>query len=380
MTAAAPRVLHIVENLNTGAVENWLVRMLVHAAAKGVRLDWTFYCTLAEPGRLDEAARAAGARIINSPVPMGQKTAFVRALRKTLRQERYDVVHCHHDLVSALYLAAAAGLPIRRRLIHIHNADEIVLTPNPLKQLLLREPLRRIGLALADRIVGISHHTLDTFLAGRKRRAGRDLVHYYGIDPAAFSSLAVDPVQFRKTIDLPSDALILLFGGRIVPEKNPVFTVEILAELIKREPRAFAVFAGAGSLEGAVMDRARALGVEDRIRMIGWRTDLPAVMTACDWFVLPRPEEPKEGFGIAVVEAQLAGLAMLLSRGVPDDPLLPSARYRLLGLAEGPQAWANAAMELKAERPAPREKVLADLAASPMDMDKALDGLRALHD
>ena len=375
----APHVLHIVENLGRGAVENWLVRMLRHARAAGQKPDWTFYCALGEPGALDEEARSLGARIIHSPVAISRKIAFARALRDEIRKGRYDVVHAHHDLVSGLYMLAAAGLPVGLRLIHTHNADEIVLTPSPLKQALLREPLRRTGLALADRILSNSNHTLDTYLGGRPRRAGRDVVHYYGVDPAPFRGIPVDRLAFRRALGLADDALILLFGGRLVPEKNPVFAVDVLAALRAREPRAVLVYAGAGSEEAAIVPRAAALGVADAVRLLGWRADLPAVMAHSDWFILPRPEQPMEGFGLAVVEAQLAGLRMLLSRGIPDDPLLPTAAYRRLGLAESPQAWADAAIALMAQ-PAPcAQDALTALARSPFDMDTALARLTAQH-
>src|SRR6267142_2848790 len=94
------RVLHIIEDLNRGAVENWLLRMLRHARARGTDLDWTFYCVLQHPGAMDEKARALGARVIHSPVPIGKKLEFVRALRSELRRGEYDVLHCHHDIIS----------------------------------------------------------------------------------------------------------------------------------------------------------------------------------------------------------------------------------------------------------------------------------------
>lgn len=372
-------VLHIVENLDRGAVENWLVRMLRHARARNVDLDWTFYCALSRPGALDDEARSLGAKIVYSPVPMGDKLGFTRALRAEIRRGRYDVLHAHHDLVSGLYLLAAAGLPVRRRLVHAHNADECVLTPNVLKQALLREPLRRVGLALADRILGNSNHVLDTYLGGRPRRPKRDFAHYYGVDSAPFQNIALDRTAFRQALGLPENALILLFGGRLVPEKNPIFALEILAALRRREPRAVLVFAGAGSEEAAIAARAAELGIAGAVRMIGWRTDLPNVMAHSDWFILPRPEQPMEGFGLAVLEAQLAGLRMLLSLGIPDDPLLPTAVSRRLALAAGADAWADAAMDLM-HQPAPsRQAALTALSQSPMDMDRALDDLLALH-
>jgi hypothetical protein len=51
---------------------------------------------------------------------------------------------------------------------------------------------------MADRIVGISNHTIDTFLAGRARRPERDAVHYYGLDPTLFENIATDRAGFRR--------------------------------------------------------------------------------------------------------------------------------------------------------------------------------------
>ena len=86
-----------------------------------------------------------------------------------------------------------------------------------------------------------------------------------------------------------------------------------------------------------------------------------------------------EGFGVAIVEAQLAGLPMLLSRGILDDPLLPTASFRRLALSDGPMLWATAAMELLRDPVPSRAAALAALRASPMDMDQALAGLLRLH-
>ncbi|MGA9307581.1 MAG: glycosyltransferase, partial [Candidatus Sulfotelmatobacter sp.] len=356
-----------------------LIRMLDHARKRKIEVDWTFYFIVEQSGAMDEKARALGARVIHSPVPIVRKASFVRALRMELRRREYDVLHCHHDIVSAVYLLAASGMRIRRRIVHVHNADEALPTSSRLKQRLYREPMRRVCLFVADRIVGISHHTLDTFLAGRARCPERDSVHYYGVDPTLFENVAADRAGFRRQLDLSQDALILLFGGRLVPEKNPVFVVDVLANLRCVTPRAVAVFAGAGSGEMNVLARARELGVEDSVRLLGWRNDLPEIMSCSDWFILPRPEHPVEGFGLAVVEAQLAGLRMLLSRGIPDDPLLPTANFRRLALSDGPKVWAKAAMELLNGPSPSRADALAALRVSPMDMDVALSLLCSLH-
>jgi glycosyltransferase involved in cell wall biosynthesis len=352
---------------------------LRHARKRNIDVDWTLYCALGQPGEMEREARALGARVIYSPVPLAAKMQFIRALRTELRRGDYNVLHCHHDLVSAVYLVAAAGLPIDRRIVHVHNADETIPTPNYLKQRLYREPMRRICLAMADHIVGISNHTLDTFLAGRSRRSGRDVVHYYGVDPTPFQNNTADRAGFRRQLGLPENALILLFAGRLVPEKNPAFAVDVLSDLQHMRPQAVAVFAGAGSQEQAVVTRARELGIDNSVRLLGWRPDLPEIMGCSDWFILPHPEHPMEGFGLAVIEAQLAGLRLLLSMGIPDDPILPIAVFRRLSLSTGPQEWAKAAIKLLHDPEPSRSEGLEALKQSPMDMDRALDALLEFH-
>jgi glycosyltransferase involved in cell wall biosynthesis len=373
------KVLHIVEHLSRGAVENWLVRMLAYAHALETPVDWTFYCVLGAPGILDDKVRAFGVRIVRSPVPLSCTREFLRALRSELRQGNYDVVHCHHDIMSAVYLLAATGIPVRQKIVHVHNADEALPTPSLFKKRLFREPMRHLCLMTADRIVGISNHTLDAFLSGRPRRPKRDCVHYYGIDPKPFEGVASDRARFRRECNFPDDALILLFAGRIVPEKNPVFVVDVLASLRRMRANTFAVFAGSGSQVENILARAKVLGLEDAIRMLGWRNDLPEVMSCCDWFVLPHPEHPPEGFGLAIVEAQLAGLRLLLSRGVLDDPLLAPASYRRLSLSDTAPEWAKAAIELLGEPVPSRSSALAALGRSPMNMDRALTSLLSLY-
>jgi glycosyltransferase involved in cell wall biosynthesis len=292
---------------------------------------------------------------------------------------RFDVIHVHADLMSAPYLIAArlAGRP--RMIVHVHNADESIPTSNRIKARLFRPLFRGICFALADRIVGISNHTLDTFLSGRQRRPGRDVVHYYGIDSRPYAAADADRLGFRHELGFPESAKILLFAGRMVPEKNPLFALEVLAEMRHIDPEVVGAFAGAGGLEAQLGEQACALNLQRGCRFLGWRTDIADIMRCSDWFILPHPEYPMEGFGIAVVEAQLAGLRLLLSRGIADDPLLRTAVYRRLPLDAGAAAWAGAACELW-NAPAPsKAAALSALRASPMDMDHALGDLLGLY-
>lgn len=204
-------------------------------------------------------------------------------------------------------------------------------------------------------------------------------MHYLGIDPAPLIAAKPDRAAFRRRHGFAEDARIVLFAGRMVPEKNPVFAVDVIAEMRRSDPLVVGMFAGAGSLEAEVRARAAARGVEPFVRLLGWRDDIAEVMAASDWFILPHPENPPEGFGIAVVEAQLAGLRLLLSLGVADDPLLPSVSARRLSLQQSAGEWAAAAWELWSAPAPSRETTLSAFRRSPMAMDFAFCNLVRLH-
>ena len=379
MIEARQKVLHCVERMHTNAIETWLARMFRHLRSQGRDVDWYFHTNIAEPGLLEEVYPECKGRIIRNPHALSSWSEFFGALYRHCRAEKYDAVHVHADVMAAPYVVAACLAGVPRVIVHIHNADEEIPVSGSLKKSVIRSLFRRVSMVLAHRVVGISNHTLDTFLAGRRRRPGKDLVHYYGIDPAPFLSREVDALGFRRGLDLPHDAKILLFAGRMVQEKNPLFAIDVLAQMRKMDASVVGVFVGAGALDGAVCRRANELNLNQAFRHLGWRNDLPDIMLCCDWFILPRPEAPLEGFGIAVVEAQLAGLKLLLSLGIPSDPLLPGAAFRRLPLAVGPGAWADAAMDMIQQPVKSRDAIMSALAKSPMDMHFSSNDLLNLY-
>lgn len=183
------RLLHIVESFDTGAVENWLLRVLSKAAITHPQFHWTFYCALEQPGRLDEKIKRLGGEVIHTPFPLNQKTKFVSHLRKTIKEGDFDILHCHHDFVSAVYLFAALGLPLKQRIVHVHNTDEGLPTPSLMKQLIFKEPMRQTCLRLSDTVVGISNQALSQFTRSNGHRSNKERVVYYGIDTSVFREI-----------------------------------------------------------------------------------------------------------------------------------------------------------------------------------------------
>lgn len=374
------KVLHIIENFNGQATERWLYQMLRHFNEVGEKFDWTFYAILGQPGIMDDAVRALGGKIIYSPSPLRQRWQFLKALRRVIAVGGYDVLHCHHDILSAAYLLASAGMPLKKRVVHVHNTSLGLPTSSPLKNYLLHELMRQGCLHWADNIVGVSGAALDTFLRGGGRKPSRDMVIYCGIDLAPFHRKPPGHTEFLKSLKLPTDSKVLLFVGRMIEYKNPCFVINILAHASKLDSTVCAVFAGAGPLEEAVRKNAEQNSLESRVRVMGWQEDIPALMQSCDMLIWPGLEEPKEGLGLVIVEAQAAGLPVLMSLNVPEDAVVVPELVEVLPLAAGAYAWADKLFAVLKRRRPHRLESLRRLEASSFSISRSATDIVALYD
>jgi len=376
----AVRVLHIVETLNDQAVENWLLRVLRTAVRDYPHIHWTFFCVVGKRGRLDDEARALGAEVIHSPYEIGDKRRFFRSLREVMKRGRYDILHCHHDIMSAVYLAASAGLPFRKRIVHLHNTSLSLPTPSKIKTGLAREPMKQVCLRMADQIVGISKEALESLIGNRAPEPGRHAVVHYAVDTARFAQDSVDRAEFRRSLGFDPTTKILLFVGRLVDYKNPQFVLDILEHLARTNAEVAAVFAGTGNRETELRERAKQRSLENRVRLLGFRDDVPELMLNSDVLLWPSVENPKEGLGLGIVEAQAAGLPILMSRSAPDEAIVVPDLVNVLTLSAGAGNWAKKAAEILNGTPISREQSLAMVESSSFSMNAGVRNLVALYD
>lgn len=315
------RLLHVVENLDKGAVENWLVHTFLESRTHRPDWQWTFYCVLGVQGRHDERVRAAGGEVIYARAPISDKVGFLRHFRSVVKGGQYDVIHMHHDFMNGFYLLALIGLKRPRIILQIHNNDEIIPVGSETLRKYLLPVFRRICLGFADDIVGISKFVLQHFIQDHIGNSPRQHVLYYGISMDRFAQV-VDIDRERSELRIPNKCKLLLYIGRINKEKNPIFVLDVLQGLRQEGVDAYAVFVGEGELAGTLHERTAVLGLGDYVRILGWSDRIVALMKSADVFLFPRLTEPREGLGLVVVESQCAGLPMITTEGIVDDAIV----------------------------------------------------------
>jgi len=239
--------------------------------------------------------------------------------------------------------------------------------------------MRQTCLRFADRILGVSRHTLAAFLKNKAPQSPRDSVLYCGIDTKMFRGDA-DPAAFRRDMGFPASAKILLFAGRMIPLKNPLFVVNMMKTLARLDASIAACFVGTGELEAEVANLVQAMSLDNRIRFLGWRDDLARIMKASNLLLFPNIEDVKEGLGLVVVEAQAAGLPMLLSRGASEEAIIVPELSHILPLADGPDQWSRRALEILGKPIPPREVSLRRVENSPFSMANSSSSLIALYE
>lgn len=374
------RVLHVVEKLDGQAVESWLLRVLRASCEDYPQAHWSFFCVLGSEGRLDDLARSLGGEVIYSQHEIGDKLRFICSLRDVMKRGRYDILHCHHDVMSAAYLLASQGLPFQKRIVHVHNTSLSLPTPNRFKANLAREPMRQMCLRMADQIVGISKEALESMVGNGETDPERHSVIHYGVDTDEFSRGQVDREGFRKGFGFASDAKVLLFVGRVVSYKNPSFVVDILEHLLKIRLDVVAVIAGAGNQAEEILEMARRKTLEGRVRLLGFRDDVPELMANSDVLIWPSLEDPKEGLGLGIVEAQAAGLSILMSRSVPTEAIVVPELVDVLPLSIGVEVWSERVSEIL-DRPRPsREESRAKVESSSFSMAAGVRNIISLYD
>jgi len=104
------------------------------------------------------------------------------------------------------------------------------------------------------------------------------------------------PAADRAAHDTPADAPLLLVPSRLHVNKG----LDVMLRALAREPRAYLWLAGSGPEQARLQELARQLGVQERVRFLGWRADRGALFRAADIVVFPSRHEP---FGTVSLEA-----------------------------------------------------------------------------
>jgi glycosyltransferase involved in cell wall biosynthesis len=367
------RVLHVVGAMNRGGVESWLMSILRSADRS---FDMSFLVNTAEKAAFDDEIRALGAPILRC-LFRGDPLSYAFRLRALLRAEGpFDVVHSHVHFFSGWVLAVARSAGVPRRIAHSHN-DTSRVEGRGVARSLYRLGMQ--GLIRRNATLGLACSGLAAAaLWGERWRSVPNLrILHYGISLVPFQARQ-EPGDARRSAGLPEGVKVLGHLGRFDEQKNHAFLLRTARRVMEARPATWLLLVGDGPLRQSMQETARRLGIADRTVFAGVRGDVPALLNgAMDVFLFPSFHE---GLPLAVLEAQAAGLPILLSDRVSDEVcVVPGLIHRLPIDEEEPWVRTCLAALDGTTRGSDRERALHTLQASDFNIASSIPFIEKVY-
>ncbi|MEW6509776.1 MAG: glycosyltransferase family 4 protein [Bacteroidota bacterium] len=302
--------------------EDYVLILARYLALRGHRV-WVS----ARPGHL-LLKKCSDASIPTVPIPYGDMTkvvAVARLLRNAALERKIDIIHsnANYDRTCAAIACAFTGMG---HVAGVHSTHSIQ---------------HNITHWLRNRF-GTSHFITDA-------DAGKGvLVKKDGIPAAKITTVPIgieeDPQQARVRSRRRVRAAMKIAAGtpvignvaRLVPFKGHRYLLEAAAEVVRKKKNVLFLIAGDGELQGELTAQAKALGIDRKVRFLGFRDDLRYLYPAFDVYCHSSVELASEMFPIAILRAlasalpvvctRVGGIAAMVEEGVsghltsPEDP------------------------------------------------------------
>lgn len=218
-------------------------------------------------------------------------------LEKLIKEQKVDLIHARSRAPawSALIAARRTGIPF---VTTYHSTYKV---SNPFKKLYASV------MAKGDRVIAISQFIFDTVRKAHDTPPERITLIHRGFNRDAYNPAAIPPERtntLRQDWKLPAGIPLILCPGRITARKGQDVLLRALCE-IKDIPFHCLIAGddqGRGNFTQDLRDIAAAGGITDRLTIVGYYTDPPALMALAD--VVVTPSTVPEAFGRVTAEAQ----------------------------------------------------------------------------
>lgn len=341
--------LHIgqfIEATNAGVARH-VFDLVEELAEQGHRIE-LFYSRLRLDGmnrsRLEafqhwEGVRCHPCDMRRGPHPSDMKV--VRSLWKQLRQvDSLDLLHGHSTKGGAIarLVGKKLGLPVVYTPNAVRSMDPAL--PGWAKHLIVR--IERFLSRRTSHTIAVSPEEEEHLVESIRVPRSRVTVIPNGIHPFPLAESEV----VREELGLPREGTVLGFVGRLGWQKGPDLLVEALPSVLERLPEVRVAMVGDGDMRSKLEARVAELGLQARVRFLGFR-DGQRAMPAFDAFVLP---SRYEGLPYVLVEAMYAGLPIIASDQTGCRLLVESGKNGCVYPYADREALASAMVEVLSDR------------------------------
>ncbi len=316
------RVLHIVGAMYPGGIENFLMNLYENIDRD--RLQFDFAVHKIKENDYTQRIKEMGGNVHLLPRLTKNPIKSLRQLRALVKQYDYPVVirHTPNALIAPQLMAAKMAGAVT--VCHAHSETDSMNT------------LHKLGRVLLPLCCDVRYACSPKAGAWMFKKAKFEIVHNaIDIDRFCFAEEKGDKV--RDEFELGECHVYGHIGNYSEP-KNHMFLLEIFKEISVLDPKARFFCVGEGELRPQIEERRKELGLDDKVTLTGIRYDVENFMSCMDMLIFP---SIYEGLPLTLVEAQAAGLPMVVSDVITHEVIVTNGLVEQMSLNDQPKTWAE---------------------------------------
>ena len=229
-----------------------------------------------------------------------------KELKELIENGNYDVVHCHTPNAAAVTRLVCRKFR-KKGLKVIYTAHGFHFFKGaPLKNWLLFYPVEWLCAHWTDILITINK---EDYALAQKHMHAKKVVYIpgVGLDTEKFKNCEVDRDKKREELGIPDDKIWCIAIGELSKRKNH----EVLIRAIKDISNIYLTIVGKGELKEYLVNLSIELNLEDRVKFLGFRTDIDELCHSSDIYLFPSFQE---GLPVALMEAMASGLPCVVSK------------------------------------------------------------------
>jgi len=330
------RILHVVPSLDLGGTEAFIMNYYRCINRDEIQFDF-LVCNKKDWPYLKEIDQLGGRVFYTARPSVLCFGSFLKGMRRAIREGGpYTAIHCHADADNAVPILCGFLCGVKKRIAHLHAIDT---GPERLSRKWFHAVKKWVIKTCATDVWACSE-TAGVSFVGQTffRENGKIIRNSISLD-RFLQIQETDTAALKEEFEIFGDRLVLGNITRFDENKNQLFLVDVFQNLLKKHPDALLLLGGTdGGMLKQVQEYVVSKGLQDNVRFIGKRKDVPVCLRIMDAYVFP---SVFEGLGIALLEAQAAGCLCIASTGVPRDTDMGLGTAFYLDLAEGADNWAE---------------------------------------
>lgn len=244
-------------------------------------------------------------------------------MKKLLKENDYSVIHSFKEYYSWPFFKAAKKVGVEKRILHRNINPE---KPQQLIIKILESRNRRLSIKYSTSLVGVSEECCQSAFENKQHT-----VLYNCYDAQKYNM----EVKNR----LLNDELVITHVASYSDNKNQLFSLQVLKELLKYHKTAKLNLVGATDLNAyyqSLIDYAKTNNLENNVSFIKRSDSVEKIYEKTTFAIIP---SLREGFSLVAVEAQACGISVFASSSVPRE--IDCGGVRFLELSKGPTYWAD---------------------------------------